>query len=131
MVLFNMGFSQIFCPASIDKDSFYSKATTSFSLRIENHVYFDKMLCHEIVEKRVNNTPSEKLQYGCGFGGYPAANFAFSCILGLKSRFLDGEVLSISKSLPVGFHNDDISKIILKIIYMDWMITNFGIWIFV
>jgi esterase/lipase superfamily enzyme len=41
---------QIFCPDSIDKDSFYNKQIYPIH-RIENHVRYDKMICHEIVEK--------------------------------------------------------------------------------
>jgi esterase/lipase superfamily enzyme len=44
------GLIQIFCPDSIDKDSFYNKQIYPIH-RIENHVRYDKMICHEIVEK--------------------------------------------------------------------------------
>jgi esterase/lipase superfamily enzyme len=43
------GLIQIFCPDSIDKDSFYNKQIYPIH-RIEN-VRYDKMICHEIVEK--------------------------------------------------------------------------------
>ncbi|MFT5252856.1 MAG: esterase/lipase superfamily enzyme [Flavobacteriales bacterium] len=71
------GLIQIYCPSSIDKESFYNKNIHSVH-RIENHVWYDKMICHEIVEKVKNNTPSGKVAMaGCSFGGYHAANFAF------------------------------------------------------
>jgi esterase/lipase superfamily enzyme len=43
------GLIQIFCPDSIDK-GFYNKQIHPIH-RIENHVRYDKMICHEIVEK--------------------------------------------------------------------------------
>jgi hypothetical protein len=54
------GLIQIFCPASIDKDSFYNKNIHPVH-RIENHTWYDKMICHEIVEKVKNNTHSGKV----------------------------------------------------------------------
>jgi esterase/lipase superfamily enzyme len=50
------GLIQIFCPDSIDKDSFYNKQIYPIH-RIENHVRYDKMICHEIVE--VKNIPNQ------------------------------------------------------------------------
>lgn len=71
------GLIQIFCPSSIDKESFYNKKIHP-AQRIQNHVAYDKMLCHEIVERIKNNTRAGKVAVaGCSFGGYHAANFAF------------------------------------------------------
>jgi esterase/lipase superfamily enzyme len=71
------GLIQIYCPSSIDKDSFYNKHIHP-KYKIQNHVWYDKFLCHEIVERVKNNTPSGKVAVaGCSFGGYHAANFAF------------------------------------------------------
>jgi esterase/lipase superfamily enzyme len=71
------GLIQIYCPSSVDKDSFYNKQIHPFH-RIENHSWYDKMICHEIVERIKNNTPRGKVAVaGCSFGGYHAVNFAF------------------------------------------------------
>ena len=41
-------------------------------------LWYDKFICHEIVERVKNNTSSGKVAVaGCSFGGYHAANFAF------------------------------------------------------
>ena len=71
------GLIQIFCPGSIDKDSFYNKKIHP-EQRIKNHTWYDKMICHEIVERVRNNTSAGKVAVaGCSFGGYQALNFAF------------------------------------------------------
>ena len=71
------GLIQIYCPESDDKNSFYNKKIHP-THRIQNHVDYDKMICHEIVERVKNNTSSGKVAVaGCSFGGYQAANFAF------------------------------------------------------
>lgn len=101
------GLIQIFCPASIDKDSFYNKNIHPIH-RIENHVWYDKMICHEIVEKVKNNTPSGKvIVAGCSFGGYHAANFAFRHPGYVSHVFSMGGAFNI-KSFMDGFHNDDV-----------------------
>jgi esterase/lipase superfamily enzyme len=71
------GLIQIYCPSSIDKDSFYNKSIHSVH-RIANQTWYDRMLCHEIGERTKNNTAAGKVAVaGCSFGGYRAANFAF------------------------------------------------------
>jgi esterase/lipase superfamily enzyme len=58
---------------SIDKDSFYNKQIYPIH-RIENHVRYDKMICHEIVEK-VKIIPNQESIAGCSFEcGYHAAS---------------------------------------------------------
>ena len=99
------GLIQIFCPASIDKESFYNKNIHPIH-RIENHVWYDKMICHEIVEKVKNNTSSGKVVVaGCSFGGYHAANFAFRHPGYVSHVFSMGGAFNI-KTFMDGFHND-------------------------
>ncbi len=63
------GLIQIYCPESNDKQSFYNKGIHPHD-RIQNHVAYDKMICHEIVERIRLNTPSAKVVVaGCSFGG--------------------------------------------------------------
>ena len=101
------GLIQIFCPSSIDKESFYNKNIHPVH-RIANHTFYDKMLCHEIVEKIKNNTNSGKVAMaGCSFGGYHAANFAFRHPGYVSHVFSMGGAFNI-KSFMDGFHNDDV-----------------------
>lgn len=101
------GLIQIFCPDSIDKDSFYNKSIHPIH-RIENHNWYDKMICHEIAEKIKNYTPSGKVAVaGCSFGGYYAANFAFRHPGYVSHMFSMGGAFSI-KTFMDGFHNDTV-----------------------
>lgn len=71
------GLIQIFCPESNDKQSFYDKGVHPHQ-RIQQHVAYDKMICHELVERiRLNTGVAKVAIAGCSFGGYHAANFAF------------------------------------------------------
>jgi esterase/lipase superfamily enzyme len=71
------GLVQIFCPESNDRDSFYNKQIHPHQ-RIQNHIAYDHMIRHEIVEKiRFNTAVGKVVMAGCSFGGYHAANFAF------------------------------------------------------
>jgi len=71
------GLIQIYCPESHDKESFYNKRISPHD-RIQNHIAYDKMICHELVERiRLNTAVAKVAVAGCSFGGYHAANFAF------------------------------------------------------
>lgn len=101
------GLIQIYCPSSIDKDSFYNKQIHPFH-RIENHSWYDKMICHEIVERVKNNTPRGKVVVaGCSFGGYHAVNFAFRHPGYVSHVFSMSGAFSI-KSFMDGFWNDTV-----------------------
>ncbi|MGA9638813.1 esterase family protein [Flavobacterium sp.] len=101
------GLITIYCPDSIDKDSFYNKHIHP-THRIANHVGYDKMICHEIVEKVKKNTPSNKVVLaGCSFGAYHAANFAFKHPGYVNHLFCMGGVFNI-KTFMDSFYNNDI-----------------------
>ncbi len=71
------GLIQIFCPDSNDKQSFYNKGIHPHQ-RIQNHVAYDLMIFHEVVERvRLNTRAGKVAMAGCSFGGYHAAKFAF------------------------------------------------------
>ncbi|MDP2159545.1 MAG: alpha/beta hydrolase-fold protein, partial [Flavobacterium sp.] len=101
------GLIQIFCPGSIDKDSFYNKKIHPVH-RIQNHVWYDKMICHEIVERVRNNTPVGKVAVaGCSFGAYHAANFAFRHPGYVSHMFAMSGAFSI-KSFMDGHHDENV-----------------------
>ena len=103
----DQGLIQIFCPSSVDKESFYNKKIHPVQ-RIQNHVWYDKMLCHEIVEKIRQNTSSGKVAVaGCSFGGYHAANFAFRHPGYVSHVFSMGGAFDI-KSFMDGHHDENV-----------------------
>ena len=68
---------RIYCPASIDADSWYNKSVHP-SVRAYNHTRYDKLVADEIVRQAQRETGYAKIATaGCSFGGYHAVNFAF------------------------------------------------------
>ena len=75
--LIDSGKIKVYCPESIDADSWYNKQVHP-SVRAYNHVCYDKLVLHEIAERAAEETGHARIAVaGCSFGGYHAANFAF------------------------------------------------------
>ncbi|MFT4567799.1 MAG: esterase/lipase superfamily enzyme [Saprospiraceae bacterium] len=71
------GLIRIYCPDSVDKMSWYNKGIHP-KHKVQNHIWYDKMINHEVVEKIKDHTSVGKVvMAGCSFGAYHAANFAF------------------------------------------------------
>ncbi|WP_268034733.1 esterase family protein [Algoriphagus sp. PAP.12] len=101
------GLIQIFCPESNDADSFYNKNIHPHD-RIQNQVAFDKMICHEVVERiRLNTAVAKVVMAGCSFGGYHAANFAFRHPGYVSHMFSMSGAFDI-RSFMDGYQHDDI-----------------------
>ncbi|WP_439474967.1 esterase family protein [Algoriphagus formosus] len=101
------GLVQIFCPESNDADSFYNRNIHPHQ-RIQNHVAYDKMICHEIVERiRLNTAVAKVVVAGCSFGGYHAANFAFRHPGYVSHMFSMSGAFDIRNFMD-GYNHDDI-----------------------
>ena len=71
------GLVQIYAPDSIDKHSWYNREVHP-TVKVHNHICFDKMIRWELVERIRHNTGNRRVAVtGASFGGYHAANFAF------------------------------------------------------
>ncbi len=71
------GLIQLYCPDSIDKDSWYNKSIHPAD-RVRNHTWYDKFLIDELVNGiRIEKSIPKVAVAGASFGGYHAANFAF------------------------------------------------------
>lgn len=101
------GLVQIFCPDSIDKLSWYNRNIHP-SQKVRNHIWYDKMVLDEIVEKIRWNTPTGKVAVsGASFGAYHAANFAF------RHPETVGHLLAMSGSFDIksfmdGYYDDQV-----------------------
>ena len=101
------GLVQIYCPDSIDKHSWYNKNIHP-AQRVRNHIWYDKMVTEEIVEKvRWNTETGRVCVAGTSFGGYHAANFAF------KHPDLVSHMFSMSGSFDIksfmdGYYDDNV-----------------------
>lgn len=103
----DQGLVQIFCPESNDRESFYNKGINAHQ-RIQNHIAYDKMICHEVVERiRLNTNVGKVVMAGCSFGGYHAANFAFRHPGYCSHMFSMSGAFEI-RNFMQGYHHDDI-----------------------
>lgn len=101
------GLIQVFCPESNDKQSFYNKSVHPHQ-KIQQHVAYDKMICHELVERiRLNTRVGKVVVSGCSFGGYHAANFSFRHPGYVSHMFSMSGAFDI-RSFMYGYQHDDI-----------------------
>jgi len=71
------GLVKIYCPDSIDTQSWYNKDIHPAD-RARTHIAYHKMLRDEVVPWAMHETGVGKVAMaGCSFGGYHAANYAF------------------------------------------------------
>lgn len=101
------GLVQIFCPDSIDKHSWYNKKVHP-AQRVRNHIWYDKMVKDEIVEKIRWNTGSGRVCVtGASFGGFHAANYAFKHPETVSHLFSMSGSFDI-KSFLDGYYDDNV-----------------------
>lgn len=71
------GLIKIYCPDSIDEQSWYNKQCHPAD-RARNHNRYDSFIKNEIVPRALTETGCSKVALaGCSFGGYQAVNFGF------------------------------------------------------
>jgi esterase/lipase superfamily enzyme len=103
--LIEQGLFKIYCPDSIDTDSWYNKFLHP-SERIKNHVLYEKMILEDVVKKAINETGNEKvIMAGCSFGAYHACNFTFKHPSYVKNLILMGGAFDIKLFLD-GFYDE-------------------------
>ncbi len=73
----NEGKIKIYCPDSIDEQSWYNKLIPP-SQRVLTHLKYDTYIIHELMPRILDETKEEKVIFaGCSFGAYHATNFGF------------------------------------------------------
>jgi len=98
---------KIYCPDSIDADSWYNK-NISPPERAYNQDRYDRMVATELVPWAQHETGFERMAFaGCSFGGYHAVNTAF------RHPNLASYCFSMSGAFDIkqftdGFYNDTI-----------------------
>jgi esterase/lipase superfamily enzyme len=71
------GVVKVYCPDSIDRDSWYAKHLHP-GTRVWNHLLYDRFVAEELIPAICRECNVAKVAVaGCSFGGYHAANFAF------------------------------------------------------
>src|SRR3569833_287751 len=68
---------KIYCPDSVDAQSWYNKEVSP-AVRAYEHTRYDKLLLEELYPRMRQETGHDRVvAAGCSFGGYHAANFSF------------------------------------------------------
>ncbi|MCU0449472.1 MAG: alpha/beta hydrolase-fold protein [Bernardetiaceae bacterium] len=103
----NTGRLKVYCPDSLDNDSFYNRGIHP-AKKIANHQIYDDLILNEVVYRAMHETGrSTVCVAGCSFGGYHALNFAFRHPDKVKYMFSLGGAFDI-RSFMWGYYNDDI-----------------------
>ncbi len=68
---------QVFCPDSVDSESWYNKGVHP-RVRVLRHLQYERYILHELLPfVRRKNEAGQLAVTGCSFGGYHAVNFSF------------------------------------------------------
>lgn len=101
------GLVKIYCVDGIDELSWYNKGIHPAD-RVKNHIWYDKMLLHELVPLCQRETGVARVATaGCSFGGYHATNFAFRHPEVVKYVFNMGAAFDIRDQLD-GYYDDNV-----------------------
>ena len=94
------GLVKIYCPDSMDAQSWYNKAAPPAE-RARQQALYDKMLAEEVATRARQETGHDRIAVaGCSFGGYHAVNFAF------RHPAITGYCLSMSGIFDIGSFTD-------------------------
>ncbi|CAN5611434.1 esterase family protein [soil metagenome] len=101
------GLVKIYCPGSVDEDSFYNEMIHP-AHRISNHTVYDKFIMNEIVGRACAETGKHKVTVaGCSFGGYQAINFALRHPDRVAYVFSMGGAFDITNHLD-GYYDENV-----------------------
>lgn len=105
--LIDAGKVKIYCPDSVDAYSLYDKSIPPVQ-RVKNHKYYMQFIQNEVVDaiRSTYNIPKVGVA-GASFGGYHAANFAFSYPDRVSHLFSMSARFDINDFID-GFYNDDV-----------------------
>lgn len=102
----NDGLLKVYCPDSIDGESFYNYDIHPAD-RLKRHLAYDRLLLTEVFEKALSETMHRRLIVaGCSFGGYHAANLAFKYPHKVRYLVSMGGAFDI-KQFIFGYYDDN------------------------
>ncbi len=101
------GMIKIYCPDSIDEQSWYAKHLHPGE-RVKNHMKYDKMIMEEVVTRAMAETGKSKVAFaGCSFGAYHATTFGFRYPKQTSYIFNMGGAYDITDHLD-GYYDDNV-----------------------
>jgi esterase/lipase superfamily enzyme len=98
---------KIYCPDSLDAESWYNKSVSPAD-RAFRHTVYERLILQEIVPRMLQETGHRRIAVaGCSFGGYHSANLAF------RHPSLVGWCFSMSgvfdiRSFTDGYYDDNV-----------------------
>jgi esterase/lipase superfamily enzyme len=101
------GLVQIYCPDSVNNESWYNKNIHPAE-RVKNHIWYDKFILDELVSSICHKKKIDKVAVaGPSFGGYIAANFAFKHPEKVSHLFSMSGSFDISSFMD-GYHDENV-----------------------
>ncbi|MEM1216278.1 MAG: alpha/beta hydrolase-fold protein [Bacteroidota bacterium] len=101
------GMVQIYCPDSINSDSWYNRGIHP-AHKVQAHMAYDRFLSEELVPQLQMKTAAHKVAVaGPSFGGYHAANFAFRHPSQVSHLFSMSGAFDIKTFLD-GYYDDNV-----------------------
>lgn len=95
--LINSGKVKIYCPDSINEQSWYNYSIHP-SDRVKTHIAYEQVILNDVIEFALFETGKKNVGIaGCSFGGYHAANMAFKYPDKIKYLFTMGGAFDIKQ----------------------------------
>ena len=104
--LIDSGKIKIYCPDSIDNDSWYNKNIHPAE-RVKNQITYEEVILNDVIEFAFQDTGFDKVALaGCSFGGYHSSNIAFRHPDKVGYLFTMGGASNIKRFLD-GYYDDN------------------------
>lgn len=104
--LIDSGKIKIYCPDSVDSDSWYNNSIHP-SDRVKTHIGYENLILNDVIEFAKHDTGMKKVTLaGCSFGAYHAANISFKYPDKVSNLICMGGCFDI-KQFIFGFYDDN------------------------
>lgn len=104
--LINSGKIKIYCPDSINKDSWYNYSIHPAD-RVKTHIAYENLILNDVIEFAFHETGFNKAAVsGCSFGGYHSTNIAFKHPDKIGYLFTMGGAFDIKRFIH-GYYDDN------------------------
>ncbi len=104
--LINAGKVKIFCPDSLDNETWYNTSAHPAE-RVKNHIIYENLILKEVIDYAIYESGFKKVALsGCSFGGYHAVNISLKHPDRIGYLFTMGGASNIKRFLD-GYYDDN------------------------
>jgi len=104
--LLDSGRAKIYCPDSVDADSWYNRSIHPAD-RVKTHMGYENVILHDVMTRACEETGRDRVATaGCSFGGYHAVNMALRHPDRVGYTFAMGAAMDIKPFLD-GYYDDN------------------------